>query len=43
MFVIVYYCLGRFDLVFKYIKKYDDILKEDFGYIYIYLWYGEVY
>nr|XP_019925503.2 uncharacterized protein LOC109619595 [Crassostrea gigas] len=38
-----YYCLGRFDSALKYIKKYDDILKEDLGYIHTHLRHGVVY
>lgn len=30
-----YYCLGKFDSALEYIKKYDDILKEDLGCIHI--------
>lgn len=43
IFVIVYYCIGRFDLVFEYIKDYDDINGEGFGCVYIFFGFGNVY
>lgn len=43
MFVIVYYCIGRFDLVLDYIKEYDEKLGEDCGCIYSFICEGVVW